>query len=43
MRVVAVKRYGDSEVLEVREMPDPQVNSGEVLIRVKSVGVTSRT
>ena len=39
MRVVAVKRYGDPEVLEVREMPDPQVNSGEVLIRVKSVGV----
>ena len=39
MRVVAVKRYGDPEVLEVREMPDPQVNSGEVLIRVKAVGV----
>jgi len=39
MRVVAVKRYGDPEVLEAREMPDPQVNSGEVLIRVKAAGV----
>ncbi len=28
MRAMAVKRYGDSEVLEVREMPDPQPKFG---------------
>src|SRR6204780_5418815 len=39
MRVVAVKRYGGPEVLEAREIADPQVNSGEVLIRVKAAGV----
>src|SRR6202522_3891944 len=39
MRVVAVKRYGDPEVLEAREMPDPQVNSGEVVIRREPAGV----
>jgi NADPH:quinone reductase-like Zn-dependent oxidoreductase len=39
MRAMVVKRYGNPDVLEMRELPDPQLNPGEVLIRVKAVGV----
>jgi NADPH:quinone reductase-like Zn-dependent oxidoreductase len=39
MRAMVVRRYGAPEVFESREVPDPQVKAGEVLIRVKAVGV----
>ncbi len=39
MRALVVRRYGPPEVLELQQSPDPQPNSGEVLIRVKAVGV----
>jgi NADPH:quinone reductase-like Zn-dependent oxidoreductase len=39
MRAMVVKRYGNADVFEMRELPDPQVHAGEVLIRVKAVGV----
>jgi synaptic vesicle membrane protein VAT-1 len=39
MRAMVVRRYGPPEVLEVREMPDPQPRPGEIVIRVKAVGV----
>jgi NADPH:quinone reductase-like Zn-dependent oxidoreductase len=39
MRAMVVKRYGNPDVFEMREMPDPQLNPGEVLIRVKAIGV----
>jgi NADPH:quinone reductase-like Zn-dependent oxidoreductase len=39
MRAMVVKRYGPPEVFEPREVPDPQAKAGEVLIRVKAVGV----
>src|SRR5271156_4304633 len=39
MRAMVVKRYGPPEVLEVREVSDPQPKPGEVVIRVKAVGV----
>src|SRR6202046_3134143 len=39
MRAMAVKRYGNPDVLEMRELPDLQLNPGEVLIRVKAIGV----
>src|SRR5580700_6993121 len=39
MRAMVVKRYGAPEVFEVREVPDPQPKPGEVVIRVKAVGV----
>jgi NADPH:quinone reductase-like Zn-dependent oxidoreductase len=39
MRAVVVRRYGPPEVLEVQQAPDPQPNAGEVLIRVKAIGV----
>src|SRR5271155_3604904 len=39
MRAMVVKRYGPPDVFEVREIPDPQPKPGEVVIRVKAVGV----
>ena len=39
MRAMVVKRYGPAEVFESREVPDPQPKPGEVVIRVKAVGV----
>src|SRR5271157_4398013 len=39
MRAVVVRRYGAPEVLETQQAPDPQPKPGEVLIRVKAVGV----
>src|SRR5271156_4520401 len=39
MRAMVVKRYGPPEVFESQEVPDPQPKPGEVLIRVKAVGI----
>lgn len=39
MRALVVRRYGAPEVLEAREVPDPQPKAGEALVRVKSIGV----
>jgi NADPH:quinone reductase-like Zn-dependent oxidoreductase len=39
MRAMVVRRYGPPEVFESRDLPDPQPKAGEVLIRVKAVGV----
>src|ERR1700690_2642467 len=39
MRAMVVRRYGPPEVLELRQMADPQPKPGEVLIRVKAIGV----
>src|ERR1700688_2632900 len=39
MRAMVVKRYGPPEVFESREVPDPQPKPGEVVIRVKAIGV----
>ena len=39
MRSMVVRRYGPPEVFESREVPDPQPKPGEVVIRVKAVGV----
>ena len=39
MRAVVVRRYGPPEVLESQEVPDPLPKAGEVLIRVKAIGV----
>jgi NADPH:quinone reductase-like Zn-dependent oxidoreductase len=39
MRAMVVRRYGPPEVFECREMPDPQPAPGQVLIRVRAVGI----
>jgi NADPH:quinone reductase-like Zn-dependent oxidoreductase len=39
MRAMVVRRYGPPEVFESRELPDPQPKAGEVLIRVKAIGI----
>jgi synaptic vesicle membrane protein VAT-1 len=39
MRAIVVRRYGPPHVLEVQQAPDPQPKPGEVLIRVKAIGV----
>jgi len=39
MRAMVVGRYGPPEVLESRDLPDPQPKAGEVLIRIKTIGV----
>jgi synaptic vesicle membrane protein VAT-1 len=39
MHAMVVRRYGPQEVFESREVPDLQPKPGEVLIRVKAVGI----
>src|SRR6202047_1116949 len=39
MRAMVVRRYGAPEVFESQEVPVPQPKPGEVLIRVKAVGI----
>jgi synaptic vesicle membrane protein VAT-1 len=39
MRAMVVRRYGPPDVFEVRQVPDPQTKPGEVLIRVKAIGI----
>jgi synaptic vesicle membrane protein VAT-1 len=39
MRALVVGRYGPPEVFEARQVPDPQAKTGEVLIRVKAIGI----
>jgi NADPH:quinone reductase-like Zn-dependent oxidoreductase len=39
MKAVVVTRHGGPEVLEIRDMPEPQAKSGEVIVRVQAVGV----
>jgi NADPH:quinone reductase-like Zn-dependent oxidoreductase len=39
MRAMVVRRYGPPEVFEAKEVPDAQPKSGEVLIRVKAIGI----
>ena len=39
MRALVVRRYGPPEVFESQQLPDPQAKAGEVLIRVKAIGI----
>jgi len=39
MRTMVVRRYGRPEVFEAQQAPDPQPKPGEVVIRVKAIGV----
>jgi D-arabinose 1-dehydrogenase-like Zn-dependent alcohol dehydrogenase len=42
MRAVVLSRLGGPEELEYREVPDPEIAQGEVLVRVKAEGVCGR-
>jgi NADPH2:quinone reductase len=42
MRAVVFQRNGRPEVLEVREVPDPEPAGGQVLVEVEAVGVNYR-
>lgn len=39
MKAVRFDQYGDVDVLEVVEVPDPVAGEGEVLVRVKATGI----
>ncbi|HXQ26591.1 MAG TPA: zinc-binding dehydrogenase [Candidatus Acidoferrales bacterium] len=39
MRALVVRRSGPPEVLQLQQVPDAQAKAGEVLIRVKAIGV----
>ncbi|MFH9247966.1 NADP-dependent oxidoreductase [Streptomyces lydicus] len=39
MKAISAKRYGDPDVLEYGDQPDPKVGPDSVLIRVKAAGV----
>src|SRR5437764_434457 len=42
MRAVAIERHGGPEVLELRELPEPEPKTGELLVEVAAVGVNYR-
>lgn len=39
MKAVVIPRFGGPEVLEVRDLPEPQPKPGEVVVKVEAVGV----
>jgi NADPH2:quinone reductase len=39
MKAIRVHEFGGPEVLRLEEVPDPQVGAGQVLVRVRAVGV----
>ena len=39
MKAVRFDHYGDVNVLQVREVPDPQLTPGRVLVRVRAAGI----
>ena len=39
MRALVVSRYGPPSVLQMQQVPEPKPQPGEVLIRVKTIGV----
>ena len=39
MKSIVIPRYGEPEVLELRDMPQPEAAPGEALVRVQAAGV----
>ncbi len=39
MKAIVVRQYGDPEVMKVEEVPTPKPGAGQVLVRIRAVGV----
>ena len=39
MRAIVVRHFGGPEVMQIEQVPDPAPSAGEVLVRVRAVGV----
>ena len=39
MKQIVITKYGDADVLQVQESKDPEPSPGEVLIKVKAIGI----
>ena len=39
MKAIVVERHGDPDVLVLKEVADPVAGAGEVVVRLKAVGV----
>src|ERR1700761_6482814 len=39
MRAIVVQRLGTPQVLELQQLPEPQIRPGEALVRVRAIGV----
>lgn len=39
MKAIRINRYGDAHCLELQHLPKPKPNAGEVLVRMKAVGL----
>ncbi len=42
MRAIVVTRPGGPEVLEVQDVPEPEAQSGQLLVAIEAVGVNYR-
>ncbi len=39
MKAIVVRQFGDPEVLRLEEVPDPKAGAGQVVVKVRAVGV----
>jgi NADPH:quinone reductase len=39
MRALCLDRFGDADLLELRELPDPPLHAGEARVRMKAIGM----
>ena len=39
MKQIVISKYGDTDVLKIQEDKDPEPLTGEVLIKVKAIGI----
>ncbi len=39
MKQIVITKYGNTDVLKIQERKDPEPSAGEVLVKVKAIGV----